>query len=230
MDLHFDNLKNINQQTKDLVSLFIKNMEKELNGKIIPSLIITTCILFFYAKEFFSSIGEYMVTDDELLTLKISSNDNNPNSQKIARNSAYGNVVIDDKYHCIYIWTIKLLKVDVFYTYIGMDSSNKQYINENFTSDRLYNYYAMDHCGSKHNHIEGEEEYGVEFGVNSIVKMEVNTKEKTIEYWVNGKSQGVAFKNVDFDDCVYYFAVSLCTNEFDYAHCVRLINFEQKFI
>ena len=71
-------------------------MEKELNDLIIPSVIITTCInaLFFYAKEFFSSIGKYMLTDGELLTLKlkITSNDSNPDSQKI---------VIDDKYHCV---------------------------------------------------------------------------------------------------------------------------------
>lgn len=235
MALQFESLKHINQKTKDLVSGYIKNMEKELNGSIIPSLIITTCILFFHAKEFFSKIGKFMMTDDEsLTTLRVSSNVDNPDSQKIARNSAYGSVVIHDKHHCIYVWTIKILKVDVFDTFIGMDSSNKKYINANFTLqsgyDKLYKYYAIDHCGLKYGHIEGEEEYGIRFGVNSVVRMEVNTKDKTIEYWINGKSQGVAFENVDFDDCEYYFAVSLCTNEYEYAHCVKLIDFQQKFI
>ena len=61
-----------------------------------------------------------------------------------------------------------------------------------------------------------------------IVTMEVNTMNKTMEFWVNDQSQGIAFKNIPFDDgVIYHFAVSLCTDETFYANSVKLLHFKQ---
>ena len=50
--------------------------------------------------------------------------------------------------------------------------------------------------------------YGETFGLNDIVKCEVNFNNKTIEYYKNGKSQGIAFKNIGMN-CKYKFVIAM---------------------
>ena len=239
--VQFERLKSVDQKTTDLVMGFIRNAEKDLNADvIIPSLIMTTCILFYHLQELFSICGEYMNIDDESTLLQISCPDELRWQGQLARNTAYGNIKINNKYNCIYSWSIKLVKLDAFDTWIGIDSSNKKHIDSNFTSYDSNKFCAISHDGHRTlngcDYEEPENEsvssygYGNGMDVGDVVKMELNTMNKTMEFWVNGKSRGIAFRNILFDEIEYYFAVSLATNEPDYAHSVKLINFRQIFI
>ena len=94
----FENLKLVDQPTKDLVTGFIKITETKLeNDCIIPSLVITTCILFYHLAEFFSICGKDMKLAKDSTLVQISSIDSQ-NKYEVARNTAYGNVIISNKY------------------------------------------------------------------------------------------------------------------------------------
>ena len=43
------------------------------------------------------------------------------------------------------------------------------------------------------------------------ITMQLNVKDKTLEYYVNHKHQGIAFDNIDFNEKVYNMAVSIVT-------------------
>jgi len=59
--------------------------------------------------------------------------------------------------------------------------------------------------------------YGVAYGSNDVVKCEVNFDNSTVEYYVNGKTQGVAFDNLSGP---IKPAVSLCGR----GACLRIAN------
>ncbi|ETO16421.1 hypothetical protein RFI_20918, partial [Reticulomyxa filosa] len=60
-------------------------------------------------------------------------------------------------------------------------------------------------------------QYGVQYGGNDVIKCEVNLDKNTIEFFVNGKSQGVAFDNLVGP---VKPAVSLCGK----GSCLRIAN------
>ena len=225
----FDKLKLVDQQTKDLVAGYIRIIEQQLdNDAIIPSLVITTCILFYHLSEFFSIYGEDMSVDEDCTLLQIACPGN-----KISRSTAYGNIKINNKYNCIYSWTIQLIKMDIFETFIGIDSSDKKYIEGGFIWSVRYDekdiFYAIgDQFSVISNDIDQDWDDPIEEG--DIVKMNVNTMDKTMAICVNNDSRGVVFKNIEFNDTEYYLAVTLATTKPDYGHTVKLLNFEQIFI
>lgn len=229
-DLLFEKIKLVDQKTKDLVAGFIRNSEQEFNeNAIIPSSITTICTLFYYLGEFFADCGKNMVIENEMKILKIAA----PRHWKVVRNTGYGNVNINNEYNCIYSWTLKLVALDSFNTYIGIDSSDKEYIDDNFSSGQNNTYYLITSRGvksyqvSKVDETHGSGSYGREMEAGDVIKMEINTKDTTMEVWINNQSQGIAFKDIAFDEVEYHFAISLCTNEANFATCVELVDFKQ---
>ena len=194
----FERLKFVDQATKDLVEGFIRNTSRTFSDdKVIPSLVVTICILFYHLVEFFSVCGKSMIIDDNMTILKVSV----PNG-KLERMTGYGNIEITNRYNCIYSWTLKLVKLDIFDTFIGIDASNKEHIDRNFTGNTTTNgHYAINARGSKFT-MKTEREvfsYGKKMNTGDIVKMEINTKNRTMQFWINGESQGIAFDNIVFD-------------------------------
>ena len=65
--------------------------------------------------------------------------------------------------------------------------------------------------------------YGEKFYKDDLIKMEVNTKEKTIKYYKNDKDLGIAIYNINFKNNIKYnLAISM---DFK-SDCVKLINFK----
>ena len=212
----FDRLKLVDQRTKDLVEGFIKKASHDID---IPSSIVSVCILFYYLGEFFSTCGDAMKIDDNKTILK---------ACPLARNTGYGNIRINNEYNCIYSWTLKLVALDIYNTWIGIDASNKEYSHRNFSLAAKH-YYAIDVRGSKKSRISGQSSTRVNYGKRmkegDIVKMDINTKDRTMSFWINDEYQGIAFEDVAFDGVEYYLAISLFKQNCE--HWVKLLDFRQ---
>ena len=72
---------------------------------------------------------------------------------------------------------------------------------------------------------------GTKFEKGDILKMVLNTKEKTLQFYINDELQAARFDNVEFiQDKDYYLAISSCTRtgSMEASGCVELIAFEQR--
>ena len=68
MSLNFEWLKQVDLKTKDLVNGFIKTLVNE-EDTIVPSLMVSICILFYNLGEFFSVCGDGMIIDESATKL-----------------------------------------------------------------------------------------------------------------------------------------------------------------
>ena len=65
--------------------------------------------------------------------------------------------------------------------------------------------------------------YAKEFCSGDIIKIEVNTKYKTIKYNINDKDFGIACNNINFENNTKYnFVVSM----YEKDDCVELVDFK----
>ena len=224
MAVQFEKLKQVDQRTRDLVTGFIKSIEIQLNDDpIIPSLVVTICILFYHLGEIFTVCGDHMEVRDTGRGLSIF-------EQRPTRETAYGNVIINDKYKCIYRWDIKILKFAFteYDTFIGIDSSNKEYINSGFYERYWDTFYAFGLSAVKtsSNDVRVYEKFGKRIKEGDVVRMEINTNDKTMRVCVNGEDMGIAHKDILFENKEYHLAVSLCSNYRLCENFIKLLNFE----
>ena len=168
--------------------------------------------------------------------------------------SAFGTIDIKENDDCIYIWTIKILDEWSMDRNIGLiDASIKLSPGESFDylgygDDKYYacnGAYKESHnidLTYKHSEYEEsvyDEQYG-EFDEGEIIKMELNTKDKTLRYFQDDIDKGIAFDNIDFsNDTVYNLALSVTFHrnapyEFSFykdkfdLKSFQLIDFQQK--
>ena len=233
MALNFQDLKFIDQHEKDLVAGYFKTLKQETDI-IIPSIIVSITILFYHAKEFFTVCGSHMKIDKNSLRVTTFL------SSRLKKDTCYGNIPINDQYDCIYSWTFQIIEKNRNRVEIGIDTSNKQRINKRFTStvnvednDTLYYAYGSNAVLRSHRHKSGDNTYidGTKFEKGDILKMVLNTKNKTLQFFINDELQGARFDDVEFkEDKDYYLAISMCTHQQsnESPGCVELISFEQK--
>lgn len=241
LPLSLANLKSIDPQIKDLVSGFIKQINTDNSDTIIPSLVISICVLFYNIQEFFSVCGDGMMIEEDGSKVSM------PMRRSFRGNSAYGNVDINDKYDCIYSWTLKIVKKPGFMVNIGIDASNKAWINSNIAyrmdmfpqfeenDPRTKNYYVFASNGCVYSHEDKQGGFGKiaitglrSFEKGDICKMEINTKERTFAISVNEKT-AIAFDHIEFDENKSYnLAVSLYANS-RAEGCIQIIDFHQRF-
>ena len=224
MAIQFDKLKQVDQETRDLVTGFIKMFETELDEHcIIPSLVVTTCILFYHLGEMFTVYGEHMDVElDEACTgLRIF-------DIHITRETAYGNIRINNKYKCIYAWDIELTYTAKYDTFIGIDSSNKEFVDSGFFREIENTYYAFSPSALKTSSVEHQviKPFGKKMKQGDIVRMEINTNDRTMKVYVNGEDLGIAHDNIVFDEKVYYLAVSMRTDAMYIPNILKLVCFE----
>ena len=155
-------------------------------------------------------------------------------SKIIKQNTIYGNQIIEpshpnNKHVKVYKWTLKLLNFknrNGFY--LGIDSSDKQYINGSFCQDYSSNplplvpYYAFTMTKLLYSHDDiGTSE--LNFNVGDIVCLILNVQEKTFKITINNDENNVAeYKNVVTKDVKYRLAITLTYAE----HKVQLIKYE----
>ena len=213
-------LKNIDQRTKDIVIGYIKQCQLLLpqNNTYynIPSLVRHLCMAYYLIKEYFTKHSK----DIEL-------NENGSIATNTASDfrSAYGNIVIDGELLMIYKWWFKILRASVIC--IGIDSSNKKHIDVDYSNPEInYCNFGAYYCGGKkygHDLAYNGVDYGDAWGEDEVIKMELNTKKRTLQFHVNDKNQGIAFKDIDFKNKTYHMAIAMYGEQ----DSLELIDFQQ---
>ena len=223
--LDFEIIKSIPQSIKDIIFGYLRNNQqilfKSKNNPYynIPQLVAFIILSFYQNVEYFSEHGQ---------SIKLNKKTNTISHEGKEYGTAYGNININGEINALYIWTIKIL-LDRKCIYIGLDSSNKKFINDDFSDYATNNndFYAF--CdGYIYNQQILEDEYS-ELSVknNDIIKMELNTKDKTLKYYINDKDQGIAFKNIAFKNKIFNLAIGFLSRS---TESVQLIDFIQRKI
>ena len=214
-------LKEADDETKDLVSGYVRRMQNLFKDKIIPKEVTNLCIIYYFITEFFAKYG-----DDMNVSTKDTKNDLvsiTPNSRW---NTAYGNIVIDinETPNLIYRWTIAK---NTNATLIGIEIDDFRNINSNISAfhrgdDYPYYYWFVDHFLQRNDASENlEQRYrNKKAPKNAEITMELNCKDRTIRFIVNKEDFGIAFTKI-IPGYNYRFGVSLCQNG-----DVQLVNFE----
>ena len=157
----------------------------------VPSVILHLCMIYYMTTEHFI-LHDSISLNDEKTIIK---------ATKQGFKTIYGNIKISNYYPTIYKWCFKIIaKRDAIC--IGIDSSNKKYIDNDFSSPNVNSnpFYAYYNGGLKYGHkisFNGEK-YADPWGVGNKIKMELNTKTKTLKFYVDNKDQGIAFYGIDF--------------------------------
>ena len=230
MNVNFDRIKDIEQTQKDIVYGFIRGAQQLLPNEEnsyynIPSLVIFTCLAYYYNTEYFSKYGEAIELNDEKDTIS---------NETWSGYTAYGQIDIFDGECAKFEWEFYVINLDD-YIAIGIDSSNKGYTEQEFHDcDNKNAYYAYESDSpygliysyqKSHSPPKIQEMYGnylLEKG--DTIKMELNVVDKTLKFYINDKDQGIAFKHIDFtDNKRYNMAVMLTKSK------VKLINFQQTY-
>ena len=220
----FEQIKNINQKVKDIVFGYIRLSQCLLPNNNnsyynIPSLVSYICILYYNQTERFSKYPKNMKHDELKNNIRVIST---------GRGTVYGDIMIDCSIPSIYEWIIKIIKMNGDDwddpIIIGIDSSNKQYIDSNFCTgfttenNRFYGYST---CGliENYNNYPNEQNrflrmpifFDIDgFGQNDIIKLYLNTKNKQLKIYKNDKEMQGEITDIDINE-KYYFAVSLST-------------------
>ena len=226
MALSIQEMHEIPQEIQDIVFGWIKQTKQEIFPSAyqyeIPPLINYVILLYYYHGEYFSKHGSNLLCNDTKDVIKLIRMDDC---------SAYGNIMINNKYHKIYQWKFKIIEGSRGIC-IGIDSSNKLHINERFQNGddmapQFYGYgsngrrYEPDDCNVLT--VWTKEAY---YKTGDTVKMICNTMHQTLEFWVNSKLC-VTWNNIDFDQTKFYhMAISLYSTQ----DSLKLIDFHQSLI
>ena len=226
MPLNVAKVNNIDQRTKDLVIGYIKS--RLYNDQIIPSIIIATCILFYHIYEYFTVHGKHIMLDETSTIMSI--------HEAIACNaqSVYGNFCINGKDNCIYSWTIKILKYNVRDRLeFGISASNKSHPNGTEFSTTIgksiYYYYSVSRnylC--RLNRVKESDLY--KFVEGDVIKLELNTVNETLQFYVNGQSRGIPFNYMFFGDYTFHFVIAVTSYKRISPLSLQLIMFDKKCI
>ena len=199
----------------------------------IPSLVTFLILEYFYIKETFDIHGDKIELDE---TLMIASSPQLSGLTYI-QNSVFGRVVIDFDQWFIYRWELKILNGAPAASYhgaitVGIVATEciDDCKNGNFTDnpeDYFVAYYSRSDLIFEIAFDEYAKNKGEPYGVGDVIKMEINTKDKTIEFAKNNKSFGVLKPrkaNVEVIDPskTYQLAVAVGSD-----NVVQVIHFEQ---
>ena len=241
MAKQFDWLSMVPQVHKDCVIGFVRDVQKMMPLTSayynIPSLVTYLILEYFYQRESFDIHGKRIRLDDEKLAARlIEINEDNWSS-----NSFFGTVDIDFDGLYIYEWTIKIVKRDAQMA-IGIIASEKlsgdakvdDIANVDFTYQSHDDFVAYHHCC-----IHGKSQFeigwdrwshkanGVRWEEGDIIKMKINTKNESIEYFKNNESVGILSNN---DEEIFNISKShrLAIMMSGSAGTVQILNFDQK--
>ncbi len=214
------NVKYVDEMTKYIVLGFFHELQKALD-LIVPDDVINICILYFFVSEYFAKCGPFLSLKTDSVLICCSA----------VWNTAYGSIIIDGEkaFNSIYKWTFEINNHCEGGTLIGIDSSEFLKINSDITAKKCVSecYYAFfPKRGRRFSHQIMADEYGnVCYGNCVNVVMELNCKKKKLKYFVDGKFQGVAFRNIDFTT-KYRLAISVSAGQ--RCKSVQILDFQVK--
>ena len=221
MTLNFEELKVVDSKTKDLVNGFVRKLVND-ESTIIPSLVVSICILFYNLKEFFTVCGEGMIIDET--ATKVTTKE-----ATYGENSCYGNMIVSNEYECVYSWELKRVVTNRCHAVIGIVCDQSR-LNRIFTDDSLYFYsfassgYTLSHEGWSDDKICGT------WRAEDIIKISINTKERNFKIKFNDEKEKMAFEDIKFDkETNYSFAVGNdCSS--NNINCIELVSFQVTFL
>ena len=222
MSLNFESLKQVDSNTKDLVNGYIKGLGND-ESTIIPSLVVSICILFYNLQEFFAICGDVMTIDSTLTRLTTRKVEEKPFRRRC---SCYGNVIITNKYECIYSWELKIVSSNDNDKRFGI-TSDTSILNQRFTDTEKY-FYAIASLGYRKSHQQPYHNKCTSHGIwrtGDIIKININTKERSFKLMLNDCKEDTIFENMEFDEeTKYRFAISNSSKK-SKANCIELVSF-----
>ena len=197
-------LSQIPQRYKDCVFGYVKNVQKLLPWNNvyynIPPAVTFLILEYYYIKEAFGIHGDGIKLDKTSMIATRCS--------RWEDNCVFGTVLIDFDKDFIYKWELKMLSSDdqlplntfghvaigiVATEYVDLCKNTiftGYYCNNDFVAyhNRIYNTFQIEW-------MKYAENSGKSYCVNDTIKMEINTKNKTIEFSKNDKSFGVLYRD-----------------------------------
>ena len=227
-------LRLYHQSTRLLVDCFIRQARRSFfdddsyQNNPIPALIAYITTIYYEHYEYFTSHGSKLSLKSGIHTIR---SYGSFTEYSTAYNTVYGNIKINNCCSTVkYQWTFRVFRElyprGIFA--IGIDSSNKQFIDTTFY-DRRWN---PNHCYSlqfeahdittKYSQSERKIKYApCKYKEMTIIKMELNVNLKTISYSFDGTDHGVAFEDVDFEENRQYSMALILDNR----TIIQLIDF-----
>ena len=221
-EVDFTKLKGVDERSKNIVFGYLRRSQKLLTRKYmnISPLIYYICLHYYNIPEHWT-INEQYINHIQL--------NNSRDTVEITmdeRITIYGTIYTHNNKNCVYRWDVKIINCAAGDTiYIGIDSSNKQLFNKNFCNKKSNGniFYAISSEGEivSQTHFEGY--YCGRFNnEDDVVRIELDTKNKTFKGYKNGIESGVAFYSINLSNS-FNFAASMSMK----SSCLQLINFEQ---
>ena len=224
---------------------------RKIASSIPPQIIIDLCLIYYAVIEYFFKCGDSMA-----ISSKKSKNDYvyKVGDVSCGDNTVYGAYIIDGRAtpNTIFKWKFHIHSVDQL-TSIGIESStNFRNLNTGFTYPRHDKpkifYYAYGPCiNSLQSRIETSGGLRANPSYSSlnpyqqtdlVISMELNCKEKTLSYIVDGDNLGIAFDNVELINRKYRWVISLSLGTLKYSHdtgfnnafFVQLLDFQMQIV
>ena len=228
-DFDFAMLKVVDDRSQCLISGYIHNVEKEESYLNIPELIAVIVIFYYYEFEKLTKCGDQILLNDD------GDEAVRKDNSEYHASTMYGNIPIKIN-GMRYIWTLKIGKVpNRDSIFIGIDNSNKSCIDDDFCDpseefkiDYGYENFISYGWGTdkKSYNTDGGQVNVVKYGEliqeNDLIKMELNTMDKSLRYFRNGMDQGIAFTNVKLENGTYYLAITM----WEQQASLQLLDFE----
>ena len=186
-------IKSIPQWEKDLIFGHSRQSEKLIKLTPIPMAVSYLCLMYFYEYDYFHECEKEISINDTKNIAKVTG---------YRSRWVYGKVIIQTRIPMIYSWTLEGLDATRCLQHITISSKNLISLPGKHEINGLQSNGDTFSCNSSANETipcDGKLSYSEGFSEGDTVKMEINTMERHIKYYINGKDYGVAFENVDFN-------------------------------
>ena len=220
-------------RTKLLIHGFMNIMQTQLFGDKnnnpyynISTLIINICIWFYHEVDRFFICGPYLKINEK--------GDAVTCVDERRRCSVFGTIGIDlnKTNNMIYRWNLKITKFAIdgrYPLYIGIASTRfapgKKFSFFSMTEPDIYFAIENDAETSSNSSVAVANNSSLqEFGEGDLIKLELNTKDQNLSFYVNDINQGILYSNIDKME--YFLALSF-RNEGD---CVVITDFIETYI
>lgn len=188
-------LNKVNKRTKLMTSGWIRKQEKMLKLHNVPTAVTSMCILYTREDEIFDKISDngIKINTNKKKVIKDKMDDDDYNNN-------YGIIEIESNSNDIIQWNLKVNMNQRPYE-ITIGITNVEDVNnafEELNDDAVYYMFWSNTCisasGWKYYGSRGQ--YGGCFCDGDLVSLKLNLMTRQISLIVNGKHEGIAFKNI----------------------------------
>ena len=191
---------------------FLKQLYSHNDDYSIPDLVLTICLLYYYQREYFDTIIDGYETRGA--NFKLSNDRQTISLVDGCYGNAFGNVVVDSLRQIILKWTIKVFQTIPKCTSFNNVQAMGLGVSGDKPSDNLQSFYSPLSANTFF-YGRGRARSGTEICVNNanvgwkwrtddIVDIKLDLKARNIEYFVNGESKGIVFKNIPIGENIKY--------------------------